>query len=91
MRKGYCTSDARLLFFENGLLYCKLTEASRIRKGQLLVIFVAVRVCFFGMLIESLEVSPRFGSFAFAKSVGVLIEKFDLSQSFAFPEKFCSI
>ena len=91
VRKGYCSADARPIFFENGIPHCKLTGASRIQKGQLLVIFVAVRVCFFGMLIESLEVSPRFGSFAFAKSVGVLIEKFDLSQSFAFPEKFCSI
>ena len=59
-----------------------------IQKGQLLVIFIAVRVCFFGMLIECLEVGPRFCSFAFAKSVGVLIEISGLSQSFAFPEKF---
>ena len=33
VRKGYCTSDARPIFFENGLLYYKLTGASRIRKG----------------------------------------------------------
>ena len=32
VRKGYCSADARLIFFENGLLYCKLTGASRIRK-----------------------------------------------------------
>ena len=33
VRKGYCSTDARLMFFEKWLLYCKLTEASRIRKG----------------------------------------------------------
>ena len=33
VRKGYCTADARPLLFENELLYSKLTEASRIRKG----------------------------------------------------------
>jgi len=33
VRKGYCTSDARLMFSENGKLYCKLTGACRIRKG----------------------------------------------------------
>jgi hypothetical protein len=42
VRKGYRSADARLLFFENGLLYCKLTVASGIRKGLLLVSFVAV-------------------------------------------------
>ena len=55
VRKGCCTSDARPLFFENGMPYCKLTGACRIRKGQLLVIFVAVRICFCGVLIESYE------------------------------------
>ena len=44
VRKGYCTADARPLLFENELLYSKLTEASRIRKGKLHVIFVAVRI-----------------------------------------------
>ena len=44
VRKGYCSADARPIFFENGLLYCKLTGASRIRKGQLHVIFVAVKI-----------------------------------------------
>ena len=33
VRKGSCSADARLMFFENGLLYSKLTGASRIRKG----------------------------------------------------------
>ena len=60
VRKGYCTSDARLMFFENGMLYCKLTGASRIRKGQLHVIFIAVGICFGGVLIKYLEVSQGF-------------------------------
>ena len=60
VRKGCCTSDARPLFFENGMPYCKLTGACRIRKGQLLVIFVAVRICFGGVLIKYLEVSQVF-------------------------------
>ena len=32
VRMGYCTADARPIFFENGLPHCKLTETSRIRK-----------------------------------------------------------
>ena len=43
MRKDSCRADARLLFFEKELLYSKLTVASGIRKGLLLVSFVAVR------------------------------------------------
>ena len=45
VRKGYCSADARPIFFENGLLYYKLTGASRIRKGRLHVIFAAVGLC----------------------------------------------
>jgi len=33
VRKGYSRADARPIFFENGMSYCKLTGASRIRKG----------------------------------------------------------
>ena len=43
MRKGNCTANARPLFFENGLLHCKLTVASAIQKGLLHVSFGAVR------------------------------------------------
>ena len=32
VQMGYCTADARPIFFENGLPHCKLTETSRIRK-----------------------------------------------------------
>ena len=60
MRKGYCSADARPLFFENGKLYCKLTGACRIRKGWLLVIFVAVEICVYSMLIESHELNRKF-------------------------------
>ena len=60
VRKGSCSTDARPIFFENGMLYCKLTGASRIRKGQLHVIFIAVGICFCGMLIKYLEVSQVF-------------------------------
>ena len=33
VRKGYCSADARPLFSENGLLYCKLTRANVFEKG----------------------------------------------------------
>ena len=42
MRKGYRSADARLMFFEKGLLYCKLTVASNIRKELLHVSFGVV-------------------------------------------------
>ena len=60
VRKGYCSTDARPLLFENKLLYSKLTVVSRIQKGWLLVIFVAVGICFCSMLIKCLEVSQGF-------------------------------
>ena len=43
VRKGYCSANARPMFFEKELLYCKLTVASDIRKGLLRVSFGAVR------------------------------------------------
>ena len=60
MRKGYCSADARPLLFENGISYCMLTGACRIRKGWLLVIFVAVEICVYSMLIESHELNRKF-------------------------------
>ena len=42
VRKGYRSADARPLFFEKELLYCKLTVASDIQKGLLHVSFGAV-------------------------------------------------
>jgi hypothetical protein len=43
VRKGGCSADARPMFFEKELLYCKLTAASAIQKGLLRVSFGAVR------------------------------------------------
>ena len=34
VRKGYCSADARVMFFENGMLYCKLTGANVFKKGS---------------------------------------------------------
>ena len=57
VRKGYCSADARPLFFENGKPHYKLTGASHIRKGWLFVIFVVVGICFCGMRIKSFELN----------------------------------
>ena len=57
VRKGCCSADARPLFFENRKPHYKLTGASHIRKGWLLVIFVAVGICFCGMRIKSFELN----------------------------------
>ena len=43
VRKGDCTADARLRFFENEKVYCKLTVGCRRWNVWLLVSFVAVR------------------------------------------------
>ena len=60
VRKGSCTADARLMFFENGLLYCKLTAASAIQKGLLHVGLGAVGSWSFCALKKGLQnlVSP---------------------------------
>ena len=34
VRKGCCSADARPMFFENGLLYCKLTGANVFKNGS---------------------------------------------------------
>ena len=60
VQKGCCTSDARPMFFENGLPHCKLTGANRIQKGELHVIFVAVGICVYSILIESHELNRKF-------------------------------
>ena len=54
MRKGYRSADARLLLFEKGMLYCKLTVASGVRKGLLNVSFGAVGSWSFAMLKQGL-------------------------------------
>ena len=34
VRKGYCSTDARLMFFENRMLYSKLTRRNIFKKGS---------------------------------------------------------
>ena len=60
VRKDSCRADARLRFFEKGLLYCKLTVASDIRKGLLHVSFGAVRNCCRCALRKSFSLSVSF-------------------------------
>ena len=60
VRKGFRSADARLMFFENGLLYSKLTVASDIQKGLLLVSFGAVGNCSRGALRKSFSLSVNF-------------------------------
>ena len=55
MRKGNCTANARLIFFEKELLYCKLTVASGIQKGLLHVSFGAVGSWSFAALNRGLQ------------------------------------
>ena len=50
VRKGYRSADARLMFFEKGLLYCKLTVGFCGWNLQLLVSFGVVRSWNFSML-----------------------------------------
>ena len=50
MRKGSHSADARLRSFEKGMLYCKLTVASGIRKGLLHVSLGAVENWNFAVL-----------------------------------------
>ena len=55
VRKGYRSADARLIFFEKGLSYCKLTVASDIQKGLLHVSFGAVESWSFAALNRGLQ------------------------------------
>ena len=73
VRKDSCRADARLMFFEKELLYCKLTAASDIRKGLLHVSFGAVRNWNFCMLKKAflyrvaLYELKKFAFFAYQK------------------------
>ena len=60
VRKGNCSTDARLILFENGLLYCKLTRANVFEKGGCSLSLLLWEFVFFGMLIKCLEVSHFF-------------------------------
>ena len=57
VRKGDCSADARLIFFENGLLCCKLTAASVVPKGLLHVSLGAVGSLCRGGLRKSFSLS----------------------------------
>ena len=62
MRKGYRSANARLMFFEKELFYCKLTVASDIQKGLLRVSFGAVGSWSFAALnrgLQNLELFKR--------------------------------
>ena len=85
VRKGYCSADARPLLSETGISYCKLTGACRIRKGWLLVLFVAVEICFCSMLIESFEINQ---SFSICPKLRCADRIFLIDRSFAFSKNF---
>ena len=88
------------MFFENGMSYSKLTGASRIRKGWLLVIFAAVGIGFCGVLIESHELNRKFchepqgnpfvqpHRFPFAVRHNLLSSKESASSSYKAPYPF---
>ena len=50
VRQGYRSADARLIFFENEKVYCKLTVANDIQKGLLHVSLGAVGSWSFAVL-----------------------------------------
>ena len=60
VRKGYRSADARLMFFEKELFYCKLTAASDIRKGLLHVSLGAVGSWSFAALNRGLQNLGKF-------------------------------
>ena len=82
MRKGYCSADARPLLFENGISYCMLTGACRIRKGWLLVIVVAVRIWNCGVLIKNSNLSQ---SFTFPEKFRFIQKSNPFPQPHSFP------
>ena len=80
VRKGYRSADARLIFFENGLLYCKLTAASAIPKGLLHVSFCAVGSWSFAVLKWVFSLSD---CFAWAEKTPLSrIKKIFISRNF---------
>ena len=80
MRKGSCTANARPLFFEKELFYCKLTVASDIQKGLLHVSFGAVGNCCRGMLKKAFLF--RFALHELKKTPLSRIKKIFISRSF---------
>ena len=62
VRKGCYSADARPIFFENGLLYCKLTGANVFKKGSSRYLYCG-GICFCGMRIEISKYAKVFASF----------------------------
>ena len=60
VRKGYRSANARPLFFENGLLYCKLTVGFRRWNLWLFVSFGAVWIWIFCMLKKAFHLHKPF-------------------------------
>ena len=60
VRKGYCSADARLMFFEKELLYSKLTVRFHRQNLWLHVSLGAVRSCCRGALRKSFSLSVSF-------------------------------
>ena len=91
MRKGCRSADARLIFFENELLYCKLTVASDIQKGLLHVSFGVVqsrcrcalkKAFLYRWALHELKNSsfPQTKSFPFTESLRTALKSFSFSQ-----------
>ena len=60
VRKGYCSADARLMFFENGMSYCKLTGANVFKKGNCSLSLLRWKFVSCGMLIKSFEIIQNY-------------------------------
>ena len=86
VRKGSCPADARLIFFENEQVYCKLTAASTIQKGLLHVSFGAVRSGCCGVLKKAFLF--RLALHELKKFVFFANQKFSIYRKFyALPSK----
>ena len=76
MQKGYCSADARPIFFGNGSLYYKLTGANVFEKKAARYLCCAGNLFFW---YSDLMFRGKLRFLAFARNGGVLIESFDLS------------
>ena len=60
VRKGCCSTDARLILFENGSLYCKLTRANVFEKGGCSLSLLLWEFVFTVCWLNILEVNQGF-------------------------------
>ena len=79
--KGLLYSRRKTDVFRKWNVVLQAYRGKCIQKGQLLVIFVAVGIWNFSMLIKSFE---KCQSFCICPKLGMLIENSNLSQSFLF-------